>query len=83
MKLGPETKVHDLLTTYPFIKEYLINLHPHFKKLNNPILAQTLARIANLNRAADAVNIPVDTFISGIAEEIKDRTGKAVELEKR
>ncbi len=83
MKLGPETKVHDLLAAYPFIKEYLINLHPHFKKLNNPILSQTLGRIANLNRAAAAVNIPPDTFIAGIAGEIKNRTGKAVELEKR
>ena len=83
MKLGSKIKVHDLLATYPFIKKYLINLHPHFKKLNNPILAQTLGRIANLNRAAAAVNIPFDTFIAGIAGEIKNRTGKAVEIEKK
>jgi hypothetical protein len=79
--LKPETKVHELLSMYPFIKEYLIQLHPHFEKLNNPVMMQTLGRVATLNRAAKAVDIPVDTFISGIEEEIKKQTGQAAEQE--
>ncbi len=78
MKLGPDTKAYDLLTTYPFIKEYLIQLHPHFEKLNNPVMLKTVGRVATLNMAAGAVNIPVDKFISGLAEEIKKRTGEEV-----
>jgi hypothetical protein len=81
MKLGPDTKVYDLLTEYPYIKEYLIQLHPHFKKLSNPFMLQTMGRVATLNKAADAVDIPVDKFISGIAAEIKSKTGQEVELE--
>jgi hypothetical protein len=76
MKLSPDTKVYDLLSEYPFVKEYLIQLHSHFKKLSNPVMLQTLGRVATLNKAADAVNIPVDKFISGIAAEIKNRTGQ-------
>lgn len=75
MKLEPGTKVYDVLTTYPFIKDYLIQLHPHFRKLSNPVMLRTMGRIATLNMAADAVKIPVDEFIAGIADEIKSRTG--------
>ena len=81
MKIGPDTKVHDLLTVYPFIKDYLIQLHPHFKKLSNPVIMQTMGRIATLNKAAEAADIPVDEFLSGIAGEIKKRTGQAVGLQ--
>ncbi len=81
MKLGVKTKVHDLLSAYPFIKEYLLQLHPHFKTLNNPLMMKTVGRVATLNKAANAVGIPIDRFLSGIADEIKNRTGETVELE--
>jgi hypothetical protein len=81
MILTPETRVFDLLSQYPFIKEYLIQLHPHFIKLNNPVMMQTLGRIATLHRASQAVEIPVDTFISGIENEIKKQTGQAAKQE--
>jgi hypothetical protein len=81
MTLGLKTKVHELLTTYPFIKGYLIQLHPHFKTLNNPLMMKTVGRVATLNKAANAVGIPIDRFLSGIADEIKKRTGEPIELE--
>jgi hypothetical protein len=81
MKLGPNTKVHELLSAYPFIKDYLVKLHPHFKKLNNPVMLQTFGRVATLHKAADAVDIPVNNFVSGISEEIKNKTGETVEQE--
>jgi hypothetical protein len=80
MKLGPNTKVHDLLSAFPFIKDYLIQLHPHFKTLNNPFMMKTVGRIATLNKAANAAGISIDEFISGISNEIKNRTGEAVEV---
>lgn len=81
MKLGPNIKVYDLLTAYPFIKDYLIELHPHFKQLNNPVMLNTLGRVATLERAASAVDIPVNEFISGLAGEIKNKTGLTIEIE--
>ena len=81
MKLSESTKVHALLTAHPFIKDYLIQLHPHFKTLNNPLMMKTVGRVATLNKAAHAVGIPIDKFLSGIADEIKNRTGDTIELE--
>jgi hypothetical protein len=79
MKIGPNTKVYDVLSNYPFIKDYLIQLHPHFKKLSNPVMMQTMGRIATLHKAAEAVDIPIDRFLSEISDEIKKRTGQAAE----
>ena len=78
MKLEQDTRVHDLLTAYPFIKDYLIQLHPHFKKLKNPVMLKTLGKVATLKMAAEAAGMPVDEFISGIAEEIRKHTGEDV-----
>lgn len=78
MKLEHNTRAYDLLAAYPFIKDYLIQLHPHFKKLNNPVILKTLGRVATLKMAAEAAGMPVDEFVSGIAEEIKKRTGEEV-----
>jgi hypothetical protein len=80
MHIGAKTKVHDILSTYPFIKEYLIRLHPHFKTLNNPLVVKTVGKVATLNKAANTVGIPIDRFLSGIADEIKNRTGETVGL---
>jgi hypothetical protein len=81
MILGAKTRVYDLLARYPFVKDYLIRLHPHFKTLNNPLMMKTVGRVATLERAASAVNIPFDSFVSGIADEIKNKTGETVEVE--
>jgi hypothetical protein len=79
MKLEPGTRVLDLLTAYPFVKEYFLKLHPHFEKLNNPVMLKTVGRVATLNMAADAAKIPIDNLIAGIAEEVKKTTGEEVE----
>lgn len=81
MKLSPDSRVSGLISKYPFIKEYLIQLHPHFKKLNNPVLLHTVGRVATLSKAAEAAGIPISEFLLGVAEEIKNRTGEAVDLD--
>jgi hypothetical protein len=59
----------------------MIQLYPHFKKLNNPVMLQTLGRVATLEKAASAAGIPTYKFISGISDEIQKRTGQAAEHE--
>ncbi len=81
MKIGPDTTVYDLLTKYPFLKEYAINLHPHFKALNNPVMMNTFGKIATLDKAANAADIPLDKFLAGITDEIKSKTGEIIEIE--
>ena len=47
-----ETKISELLNDYPGMKETLIAINPKFKKLNNPVLRRTLAKVASIKQAA-------------------------------
>ena len=47
-----ETKIADLLNNYEGMKDILISINPKFKKLNNPILRRTLAKVASVKQAA-------------------------------
>jgi len=47
-----ETKIADLLNGHEDMKNILIKINPKFKKLNNPVLRRTLAKIAGVKQAA-------------------------------
>jgi len=47
-----DTKIADLLENYEGMKDLLISINPKFKKLNNPVLRRTLAKIAGVKQAA-------------------------------
>ncbi len=47
-----DTTIAELLNSYDGMKEILIEINPKFKKLNNPILRRTLAKIATVKQAA-------------------------------
>ncbi|WP_201353649.1 DUF1858 domain-containing protein [Hydrogenimonas urashimensis] len=52
MEIRPNTKVNDLLNAYPELEAFLMKLNPKYKKLKNPILRRTVARIATLTQVA-------------------------------
>ena len=52
MEITLETKIADLLNSREDMKDILININPKFKKLNNPVLRRTLARLATVKQAA-------------------------------
>jgi TusA-related sulfurtransferase len=47
-----DTKIADLLNDYEGMKDILIEINPKFKKLNNPILRRTLAKVATVKQAS-------------------------------
>jgi len=47
-----ETKISELLNNYEGMKDILIEINPKFKKLNNPVLRRTLAKIAGVKQVA-------------------------------
>lgn len=51
-EITPKTKVNDLLSDYPQLEEFLMKLNPKYKKLKNPILRRTVAKIATLTQVA-------------------------------
>jgi hypothetical protein len=51
-QLTLDTKKADLLNDYEGMKDILISINPKFKKLNNPVLRRTLAKLAGVKQAA-------------------------------
>ena len=47
-----ETKIADLLNSRDDMKDILIRINPKFKKLNNPVLRRTVAKLAGVKQAA-------------------------------
>ena len=78
MELSTKTRVNDLLTRYPFLKDHLTGLNPEFKMLDNAFMRRTVGRIATLGRVAMIGAMDVRTLLDGIAAEIKARTGEVV-----
>lgn len=52
MEITMETKIADLLNSRTDMKDMLIAINPKFKKLNNPVLRRTLAKLASVKQAA-------------------------------
>ena len=50
--IRPNTKVGELLDVYPQLEEVLIKMVPAFKKLRNPVLRKTIARVTSLQQAS-------------------------------
>ncbi len=68
--ISPKTKVLQLIETYPQLEDVLINHVPAFKKLKNPILRKTVARIATLQQAASVGNVKVEDLINLLRKEV-------------
>jgi hypothetical protein len=80
--ITPHTKIAELLDAYPDLEDVLIDLAPAFKKLQNPVLRKTVARITSIRQAAAIGKLPVDVVVNklrgltgqGALENIKDNS---------
>ncbi len=70
IEISPSTKVYDLLNTYPELEETLIGIAPPFKKLRNPILRKSIAKIATLKNISSVGNIPLNELINKIKKAV-------------
>ena len=52
MDITPKTNINALLEAYPQLEKFLMELNPKYKKLKNPVLRRTVARIATLTQVA-------------------------------
>lgn len=62
--ITPQTKIAELLDAYPELESALIDLAPAFKKLQNPILRRTVARVTSIRQAAAIGKLPVDVVVN-------------------
>ena len=68
--ITPKTKVLELIETYPELEDVLIEYAPAFKKLKNPVLRKTVAKIATLQQAASIGNIKTEALINRLRKEV-------------
>jgi len=64
------TKVAALLDRYPQLEDVLIGFAPPFKKLKNPILRKSVAKVASLRQAAAAARVPVNELVNTLREAV-------------
>lgn len=63
LPITPDTKVGALLDAYPDLEEVLIGIAPVFKKLRNPALRRTVARLTSLRQAAKVGGVSLGGMI--------------------
>lgn len=68
--ITPKTKVLQLIEAYPQLEEVLIDYVPAFKKLKNPILRNTVAKVASLQQAAAVGNVKVEDLINLLRKNV-------------
>jgi uncharacterized protein (DUF2249 family) len=68
--ITPKTKVYDIITTYPQLESVLVGYVPTFEKLKNPILRRTVAKITNLQQAAQIGEVSVVELVNHLREQI-------------
>lgn len=68
--ISPKTKVLQLIEAYPQLEDVLISHVPTFKKLKNPVLRKTVAKIATLQQAASIGNIEIGDLINLLRKEV-------------
>jgi len=64
LDITPSVKVHDLLEAYPDLEDVLIGIAPPFKKLKNPILRRSVAKVATLKHISSVANVPLTELIN-------------------
>ncbi len=74
MDINPSTKVNDLLNAYPELEETLIGIAPPFKKLRNPMLRKSVAKVATMKHISAVGGIPLKELI----QKLQEATGQAV-----
>ena len=79
--ITPKTKIFDLLEAYPLLEDVLIAIAPPFKKLRNPVLRKTVAKITNLSQAAIIGGVKVEELINKLRTEVGQKTSDVIEVE--
>ena len=68
LPITPETKIGALLDAYPDLEGRLIAWVPEFKKLTNPILRRTIAKVATLEQASKVAGISIRGLVGMLRE---------------
>ena len=71
--ITPATNVADVLARYPELEDVLIGMAPPFRKLKNPVLRRSVAKVASLRQAAAVARIPVGEVVNRLRAAVGQR----------
>lgn len=70
LDITPTVTVHELLECYPQLEEVLIGIAPPFKKLRNPFLRKSVAKVATMRHISSVGGVPLDELIGKLREAV-------------
>ncbi len=70
IEITPSTRVGDLLDNYPELEETLIGIAPPFKKLKNPFLRNSVAKVATIKHISSVGNVPLNELIKTLRQAV-------------
>lgn len=73
MAVTPSTKVFDLIQRYPFMLDFLAGYRPELAKLRNPLMRNTIGRIATMENVAEMAGVTTEKLISDIEAAVSAR----------
>lgn len=63
LEITPKLTIHKLLEAYPELEDVLIDIAPPFKKLKNPFLRKSVAKVATIRHASSVAGLPLDELV--------------------
>jgi len=69
-EITPESKLGALIDRYPQLEEVLVTLSPAFKKLRNPVLRRTVAKVASLRQVAKVGDISLAHLVNELRKAV-------------
>lgn len=70
LEITPSITVHNLLKAFPQLEDVLIDIAPPFKKLKNPLLRRSVAKVATLKHIAAVGDVPLDELIAQLRKAV-------------
>ena len=67
--ITPKSRLMEVFNDFPDLEARLIEIVPPFKKLKNPVLRRTVAKIATVQQAASIANMKVDDLVNILRKE--------------
>lgn len=64
MNITSQCKLFDVIETYPFLEEQVMNIAPQFKNLKNPVLRRTVGKLATLAQVAQVAGMDVSRLVN-------------------
>ena len=61
--ITPDSKIGELLERWPALEAVLLEISPHFRALQNPVLRRTVAKVATLRQVALVSGVPLGTLL--------------------